>query len=246
MAAAPGDTRLADAARQNDRAAVQALLKQGADVNAAQADGMTALHWAAMNGDVALAQMLLYARRERERLDAHRLADPARPGRADRPCRGGRRAAEERRQSQCRRRARDDAADVRGRLGQRGGGDRPAERRRRREREGGGAERDRAHVCRRGRAGERRARAAGAPRGLAGDQPGVRLGRAAEDRPAAARLRAGAGRRRGGREGRRGAARGRAAGRRGPDTEQDAGRAGRPRDRCATSIWSARRAASPR
>ena len=39
----------------------EALLKQGADVNAAQGDGMTALHWAATNGDAALAQMLLSA-----------------------------------------------------------------------------------------------------------------------------------------------------------------------------------------
>ena len=32
---------------RGDAAAVRALLKQGADVNAAQGDGMTALHWAA-------------------------------------------------------------------------------------------------------------------------------------------------------------------------------------------------------
>ena len=43
------------------RTAVRALLKQGVDVNAAQGDGMTALHWAARQGDVELAQMLLYA-----------------------------------------------------------------------------------------------------------------------------------------------------------------------------------------
>ena len=40
---------------------MKALLKQAADVNAAQGDGMTALHWAAMNGDVELAQMLIVA-----------------------------------------------------------------------------------------------------------------------------------------------------------------------------------------
>ena len=37
------------------------LLKEGADVNGAQGDGMTALHWAALNGDAELASMLLYA-----------------------------------------------------------------------------------------------------------------------------------------------------------------------------------------
>ena len=41
--------------------AVAALLKQAADVNAPQGDGMTALHWAAMHDDPALATMLLYA-----------------------------------------------------------------------------------------------------------------------------------------------------------------------------------------
>ena len=41
--------------------AVRALLQQGADVNAAQNDGMTALHWAASNNDVEIARVLLYA-----------------------------------------------------------------------------------------------------------------------------------------------------------------------------------------
>ncbi len=44
-----------------DREAVKTLLKSGADVNAAQGDGMTALHWAARNGDAELTQMLLFA-----------------------------------------------------------------------------------------------------------------------------------------------------------------------------------------
>jgi uncharacterized protein len=52
---------VADAARSRDAAAVKALLKTGADVNAAQGDGMTALHWAAANGDAAMVQMLLSA-----------------------------------------------------------------------------------------------------------------------------------------------------------------------------------------
>ncbi|MGH9349534.1 MAG: ankyrin repeat domain-containing protein [Vicinamibacterales bacterium] len=52
---------VADAARQGDRETVRALLKQGEDVNAAQGDGMTALHWAAMNGDVELTGMLISA-----------------------------------------------------------------------------------------------------------------------------------------------------------------------------------------
>ena len=52
---------VADAAMQGDRDAVRALLKQAADVNAAQGDGMTALHWAAMKDDAELVQTLLFA-----------------------------------------------------------------------------------------------------------------------------------------------------------------------------------------
>jgi ankyrin repeat protein len=59
--AAPDTATVAAAAQARDAAAVRALLKRGADVNAAQGDGMTALHWAALNGDRELASMLLYA-----------------------------------------------------------------------------------------------------------------------------------------------------------------------------------------
>ena len=54
-------TSIAQAAQAKDAAAVKKLLKDGADVNASQGDGMTALHWAALNGDAELASMLLYA-----------------------------------------------------------------------------------------------------------------------------------------------------------------------------------------
>jgi ankyrin repeat protein len=52
---------VADAAMDGSTEAVRALLKQGADVNAAQGDGLTALHWAAKKGDADLASMLVYA-----------------------------------------------------------------------------------------------------------------------------------------------------------------------------------------
>ena len=50
-----------EAAMAGDREALRALLKQGADVNAAQGDGLTALHWAARKGDAELASTLLVA-----------------------------------------------------------------------------------------------------------------------------------------------------------------------------------------
>ena len=37
------------------------LLAEKADVNAPQGDGMTALHWAALNDDSQMAQLLLAA-----------------------------------------------------------------------------------------------------------------------------------------------------------------------------------------
>ncbi len=52
---------VADAAMQRDNAGVAALLETGADVNLAQADGATALHWAAYHGNVSLAGLLLEA-----------------------------------------------------------------------------------------------------------------------------------------------------------------------------------------
>ncbi|MGE0460530.1 MAG: ankyrin repeat domain-containing protein [Vicinamibacterales bacterium] len=59
--AAPGDLTVADAARAGDLAAVRALLQKGADVNEAQGDGMTALHFAAQRGEADLAGLLLTA-----------------------------------------------------------------------------------------------------------------------------------------------------------------------------------------
>ena len=52
---------LIDAARNGDVEAVRSLLSEGADVNVAQGDGMTALHWAAELGHTAVADLLLSA-----------------------------------------------------------------------------------------------------------------------------------------------------------------------------------------
>ena len=55
------DLPLVEAARAADADAVRALLDRQVDVNTAETDGTTALHWAAYKGDVETAQLLLDA-----------------------------------------------------------------------------------------------------------------------------------------------------------------------------------------
>ena len=59
--AEPGRSPVADVAMRRDVDGVRALVRAGGDVNGAQGDGMTALHWAATYGDVELTDVLLYA-----------------------------------------------------------------------------------------------------------------------------------------------------------------------------------------
>ncbi len=54
-------TDVADAAKRGDRDAVRAALARKADVNAAQIDGSTALHWAAERDDLDMADQLIRA-----------------------------------------------------------------------------------------------------------------------------------------------------------------------------------------
>src|SRR5689334_9072836 len=55
------ESRVADAAMNGDVVAVRNLLKQGADVNAAQGDGMTALHWAVFKDNAEMLKTLVSA-----------------------------------------------------------------------------------------------------------------------------------------------------------------------------------------
>ena len=53
------DAPIADAAQRGDIEQLRELLDQGGDVNEAQGDGMTALHWAAYQSDAEMVGMLL-------------------------------------------------------------------------------------------------------------------------------------------------------------------------------------------
>src|SRR6185295_3391420 len=53
--------RLADAAQKQDRAALSALIRDKANVNAPQPDGATALHWAVHWDDVESVDLLIRA-----------------------------------------------------------------------------------------------------------------------------------------------------------------------------------------
>ena len=55
------DSLVADAAMVEDIERMTQLLQQGEDVNTAQGDGMTAIHWAAENGNGAIADMVIAA-----------------------------------------------------------------------------------------------------------------------------------------------------------------------------------------
>jgi ankyrin repeat protein len=59
--AGAGKSDVADAAMRGDKAAVRKLIAAKADVNAAQADGATALHWAVYHADRALVTELIRA-----------------------------------------------------------------------------------------------------------------------------------------------------------------------------------------
>src|SRR5580765_4647571 len=70
-AAAADDHRLADAVERRDARTIDALLARKIDVNAAQPDGATALHWAAYQDDVSLVTRLIAARAEVNAVNDH-------------------------------------------------------------------------------------------------------------------------------------------------------------------------------
>lgn len=56
------NSALADAAEKNDQAKLESLLEKKIDVNVAQADGMTAIHWAVHHGNEEMVQLLIHAK----------------------------------------------------------------------------------------------------------------------------------------------------------------------------------------
>jgi len=61
LAAGASDPRLIDAVKKQDAAAVRSLLAQHVNVEAAEADGSTALHWAAQRDNLSLVDLLIAA-----------------------------------------------------------------------------------------------------------------------------------------------------------------------------------------
>ena len=76
--AADADLRLVTAAADQDKVAVRALLKQGVNVNAARADGATALLFAAHWDDVETVDLLLKAGAKVNAADDHGVTALAR------------------------------------------------------------------------------------------------------------------------------------------------------------------------
>ena len=62
LGAVPSDAPIVEAARKGDRAALRALVQQGADVNARAGDGATALLWASYHDDLESVQLLISKR----------------------------------------------------------------------------------------------------------------------------------------------------------------------------------------
>ena len=78
MAAAAADLRLIDAAAARDTALMRALVDEGVDVNAARADGATALLWAAHWDDAETVDLLLRAGADVNAADDHGVTPLAR------------------------------------------------------------------------------------------------------------------------------------------------------------------------
>jgi uncharacterized protein len=71
LSAAGNDATFPEAVKNGDRAAMRLLLERHADVNAAMADGTTALHWAVRSDDLATVELLIRAGANASVADRH-------------------------------------------------------------------------------------------------------------------------------------------------------------------------------
>src|SRR5512144_859719 len=74
VGAAAGSNSLIDAVKAGDVTAARSLLAKRADVAATEADGTTALHWAAENDNDAIVAMLLAAGAKAQVVNRHGIA----------------------------------------------------------------------------------------------------------------------------------------------------------------------------
>ena len=115
--AAGQSTTLVEAVKRGDHAAVRTLTRNRAEVNRAEPDGTTPLHYATQANDVELMSILLKAGANAKAANALRCAADH-PGRDQRQRCGHRGVAEGRRRSQRHRTRRRARADDRGPRGQ--------------------------------------------------------------------------------------------------------------------------------
>ena len=100
-AVAQAEPAIVDAAMSGDLKTVRALVRQAADVDAAQTDGMTALHWAVQRRDLEMMNVLLEAGAKHDL--TNRTGAKPRVSRCHQWGRGGDRpAARRRRRRECR------------------------------------------------------------------------------------------------------------------------------------------------
>jgi ankyrin repeat protein len=74
LGAAANETALVEAVKTGNRDGVRALLAAKANVNAAEPDGTTPLHWAVLGNDVAIVDLLLRAGAKADVLNHNRMA----------------------------------------------------------------------------------------------------------------------------------------------------------------------------
>jgi uncharacterized protein len=68
------ELRLVDAIKNQDRAAIETLIKEGIEVSAAEPDGTTALHWAAYLDDLDTATLLIRAKADAKATNRYGVA----------------------------------------------------------------------------------------------------------------------------------------------------------------------------